>query len=64
MIIITDMKVQDANKAIVEVYADALSEITNVTSQGSIVFQGGSIAYDKTGALAILDSTGTWNTVQ
>lgn len=38
MIIITDMKVQDANKAIVEVYADALSEITSVTSQGSIVF--------------------------
>ena len=52
-----------------ELYVDAISELSSLTNKilglpDSMVILAGSFAYDKTGTLAILDSTGTWNVVE
>ena len=49
-------------------FCDELSELSDLdlVSLGipeTTVLQEGSRAYDKTGSVAILDSTGTWNTI-
>lgn len=54
----------DSVKAVAIIYADSISEMTDVTSVGNVTLLAGSVAYDKTGDLAILDSDNTWNTVQ
>ena len=51
-------------RAVALLYADSVSELTDVTSVGDVTLLAGSVAYDKTGELVIFDSTDTWNTVQ
>lgn len=47
-----------------EVYCDAVSELPNDGMIDYHKVRGGSFAYDKSGALAICGSDGTWSTVE
>lgn len=50
-----------AEKSYFQLYVDSLSDLSDMDTTDMVA---GSIAYDKAGDLAILDSNGNWNTVQ
>ena len=51
-----------------QLYVDELSELSGLDLEAlglpvDAIIEEGSLAWDKTGSVAILDSTGTWNTI-
>ena len=66
MIIIKKIDNVDKETVSVQVYADALSELSGTIPgvPSGATIQAGSIAYDANGNLAIYNSQGSWVTVQ
>lgn len=66
MIIVKKIDNVDKNTVSIQVYADALSELSDTIPgvPDGVSVQAGSLAYDANGNIAIYSSSGVWNTLQ
>ena len=62
MVVVKKMK-KIADNFDMEIYVDEIAELPSDGKISGYKVSAGSVAYDKTGAVAIMDSEGSWNVV-